>query len=95
MEITEAKEWIVKTCGEGWMPLVEEAYEKLPSTISISCVYQKWGVLKFDCEPWDEGFESFLEDIEERSMGICEKCGGAGAEKIIDGWVHTRCDLHD
>lgn len=94
MNKSEAKEWLAKTCGEGWLPLLEEVYERLPSNITIIQTFQKWGALKFECTPWDEEFEAYLDDIAERSLGICEKCGEVGSEKTIDGWIYTRCDQH-
>lgn len=51
--------------------------------------------LRFDCNPWDDAeCEACLEDVAERSVGVCDTCGEAGIEMMIDGWIVTRCDVH-
>lgn len=95
MNRVEAIAWIENVCGSGWVPLIDEVYENLPTTITIQSVYQKWGALQFDCVPWDNEFEIFLEYIENKSLGICEVCGEFGTESNIRGWAHTRCELHN
>jgi len=94
MNKTEAIEHIRKTCGDGWLPLVEEVYEHLPPGMSVTQAFQKWGGLHFEYRPLTEEFEAYLETVENRSLEMCEQCGAAGSERIIDDWVHTRCDLH-
>lgn len=90
----ESKKWIQKTCGTGWLKLVDEVYDKLPNNLQINQAYQKWGRLMFDLEQENENFEKFLETIEEKSSETCEKCGSIGQEVIITGWMHTRCTDH-
>ncbi len=92
MDIKEAKKWIEKTCGKGWFPLIEEVYARLPSGVTITTVYQKWGALRFDCDLWDDKFEEYLEEVEEKSMKTCEVCGKQGGEKIVNDWVETLCE---
>ncbi len=94
MDREEAKAWINKTCGEGWLPLVDTVFDKLPPNITVTSTYQKWGALRFDIDPWDESCESLLEGIEDRSLETCEVCGEKGNEKEIDNWIHTRCKDH-
>lgn len=90
----ESKEWIEKTCGKGWLILVDEVYDKLPEYLIITQTYQKWGVLKFDTNIDDQDFETFLQSIEDKSSMICEICGESGGEVTVDNWVHTRCEAH-
>lgn len=90
----ETKEWIEKTCGSGWLKLIDEVYDKLPHDLHINQAYQKWGILMFDLEGEDEEFTKFLEDIENKSSETCEICGIEGNEVTIKGWVHTRCENH-
>ncbi|MDQ1921216.1 hypothetical protein [Massilia pseudoviolaceinigra] len=91
----QAKEAIHKNCGAGWLPLADEVFDKLPSNIIITCAFQKFGALRFDWDPRDDGeFDAFLKDVAQRSLGMCETCGEAGIEMIIDSWVVTRCDPH-
>jgi hypothetical protein len=91
----QAREAIRDNCGEGWLPLVDEVFENLPPNILITYAFQKWGALKFDLESYDDtAFIEYLDDVAERSLGICETCGAAGIEMIINSWTVTRCDLH-
>ncbi|MEN9360343.1 MAG: hypothetical protein RL095_1878 [Verrucomicrobiota bacterium] len=90
----EALSWIEETCGQGWLGLVDEVYTALPDGVSISQVYQKWGVLRFDISPDDEAFTEYLEMIEERSSRICEKCGAAGELRTVGSWESSLCDEH-
>jgi hypothetical protein len=91
----QAREAIRDNCGEGWLPLVDEVFENLPPHISITCAFQKWGALRFDLDAYDDSaFTDYLDDVAERSLEICETCGAAGIEMIIDSWTVTRCDLH-
>ena len=85
---------IEATCGKGWLPLVEEVYQKLPSHLKITQAYQKWGELCFDLDQEDEAFGAILEEIQLRSSQMCEICGADGKERIVDNWVHTRCASH-
>lgn len=90
----KSKEWIKETCGDGWLELVDEVYNKLPNYLNVIQAYQKWGVLRFNIDKEDSNFEKFLESIESKSAELCEKCGFSAIETTIDGWVHTRCDKH-
>lgn len=90
----ESKKWIEKTCGTGWLKLVDEVYDELPNDLKIIQAYQKWGSLMFDLDRENEGFENFLETIEIKSLNTCERCGSVGREVTIDGWIHTRCEEH-
>ncbi|NHZ93279.1 hypothetical protein F2P45_30345 [Massilia sp. CCM 8733] len=94
MDRAEAKQWIEKTCGRGWLYLVDEIFDKVPPGIVIEEVFQKWGHLHVTYSPYDEAFESFLFDIEHLSAGLCEICGKPGEEKMHDGWSIARCPRH-
>lgn len=89
-----AKKWISETCGEGWLPLVDEAYDNLPKDIDITDVYQKWAGLHFDTSEGNEAFDMYLFDIQEKSESICEKCGSTASHYVISGWEYARCIKH-
>ena len=57
MNRTEAVNWIKEKCGEGWIPLVGMIYENIPENVQVTSVYQKWGALMFDANPWSEDLE--------------------------------------
>jgi hypothetical protein len=90
----ESKRWIEKSCGEGWLILVDEVYDRLPSHLIINQAYQKWGLLRFDLDKEDKEFETFLDSIEEQSGTVCELCGEEGTEVTVSNWIHTRCKAH-
>ena len=94
MNREESKSWIKKTCGDGWLPLIDAVYDKLPSGIQVTSVYQKWGSLNFDIKPWNENFGGYLEEIKEKSLELCEVCGAKAEEKTTNGWVNTLCEIH-
>ncbi|MFK3651032.1 hypothetical protein ACI2IY_21735 [Lysobacter enzymogenes] len=47
----EAKQWIEETCGKGWLPLVDKAFDSLPSEVTIVEAFQKYGHLEFRIDP--------------------------------------------
>ncbi len=75
MDRQEAKFRIKKTCGRGWLPLVDVIFDRLPGGIEIASIYQKWGALTVDIEPKDVDFQAFLQDTSTKSTKICEICG--------------------
>lgn len=90
----EAKSWIKETCGEGWLSLVDHIYDTLPDKVRVVAVFQKWGALKFTLQVADPAFEIRLQEVEARSLQMCEVCGQTGGEVIKDGWVQTLCEKH-
>ncbi len=88
----EARKYIKTTCGDGWLSFVDKVYQKLPTGTIITQVYQKYGALRFDIEPENIDFETFLDTIEQISEKTCEICGEIGDEKIVNGFVETLCD---
>ena len=90
----EAKEWISKTCGKGWLKLVDDVYDKLPEGVEIIQAYQKWAGLHFDTTEHDEQFELYLLEIQRISRETCEKCGIKGFHYVIENWEYTRCREH-
>ena len=90
----EAKDWISKTCGEGWLSLVDNVFDRVPNDIEITQVYQKWAGLHFDTSKENELFERYLMEIQEISEATCEKCGEKGDHYVIQNWEYTRCKKH-
>lgn len=94
MDRAAAKEWITKTCGEGWLNLVDIIYDNKPESIEITVVFQKWAGLKVDFIGADEIYEELLDTVYSISQKICEICGKSGRETVIDGWETTLCEQH-
>lgn len=90
----DAKKWIKKTCGEGWLNLVDIVYDNKPSHIDIYGAFQKWGALTIQYTGEDLTFEELVENVECISKKMCEKCGRSGEEAQIGGSTETLCELH-
>jgi hypothetical protein len=90
----QARRWIGEECGyPGWLGLVDRVFDALPPHVWVEQVFQKWGSLRFDLEHVveDEPFAEYVESIERLSTTICDTCGGAGVEHVVDGWERTIC----
>jgi len=94
MNRNESKAWIKEKCGDGWLSLIDSVYDHKPDNVMITDTYQKWGALTFDHKPWDEEFGNYLDEINEKSMGICEICGTKGEERTVKERVYTLCTNH-
>lgn len=94
MTKNESKQWIEKTCGTGWLPLIDLIFNNLPKGLCIESVYQKWGALTVDTSPYDEDFQTYLDKISEKSTYLCEKCGAKAKVREKDGWLRTLCQKH-
>lgn len=92
--------WI--RCQRGWYPLIIDVDAQLAAVCpeyELQQVKQKYGTLRYYCDPcqehWDdvyEAFEEITEAAEQRSRVICEFCGRPGAAAASNGWVRTLCD---
>lgn len=78
----------------GWRKLVTRFYDQLPDSVAVVSVYQKWGGLRFDIRPDDDATEQLIEEIEQESRSICERCGELAGEVRIDGRTRTLCAFH-
>lgn len=94
LRLEEAKEFIRKTNGEGWLLLVDIIYDNLPAGIVITEVFQKYGGLEVRYEGQDEEFEYLVSNIRFISQKMCEICGRSGEYSIVDGWETTLCQMH-
>lgn len=94
MDRTSAKNHIQETCGEGWLNLVDIAFDNQPEGIQITEVFQKWAGLKIEFEGENELFEELTDQIYYISQKMCEVCGKSAGYTIIDGWETTLCDVH-
>ncbi len=78
----------------GYAALVNEAYDKLPAGIEIRQVYSKYAVLQIRFFPNDDAFSVIIDEIEERSQGLCEICGKAGDWVNVNDWEYVLCVEH-
>jgi len=78
--------------GNGWSELLDRVYENKPTHAIITQVKEKFGGLRIYFAPHSNLFSYFLDQIENESYTICERCGEPGKLRDI-GWVKTLCDI--
>ncbi|RDY59843.1 hypothetical protein [Flagellimonas nanhaiensis] len=89
-----AKKEVEESCGKGWLTLVEILYDNIPTEVSITEIFQKYGKLEIRYEGESKHFEELARNLSYISEKICEICGKSGGYSIIDGWETTLCDFH-
>jgi len=94
LKLEDAKGYIRKHSGEGWLVLVDIIYDNLPSEIVIKEVFQKYGALEVRYDGKNDEFEDLISNLRLISEYMCEECGKSGKRSIIDGWDTTLCKLH-
>jgi len=87
------REQAKKRVGAGWSNLLDVIYDRLPSAAVVCQVKEKFGGLRFSLDAADDELFDFIEEMEVRSLGICEVCGAPG--KVREGgWLKTLCAEH-
>jgi hypothetical protein len=97
------KDEIYRSVGVGWKPLLDELVNKIDPSV-ITCVKEKFGALRIYTETTytktDFGSDSpaglemkMLNDLEDRSLTICEYCGKPGT-LTGEYWLKTTCAEH-
>lgn len=86
----------LKSVGAGWSSLIHEVFTKLEQVgnpVKIIQVKEKFGGLRVYTDYVNDELDTFILDVERRSLRICEECGVPG--KIRGGgWYKTFCDEH-
>jgi len=80
--------------GKGWHELLLEAYRNKPKRVVIVEVKEKWGGLRITPSMADMAYYDLLDEIENRSLTICEVCGKPGKPTEPRGWIKTLCPEH-
>lgn len=79
---------------EGWrgivVPLIEELAEYDGDIFQIK---EKFGGLRFYFSGGPDSFHQKVDNAEEKSYQICQKCGKPGRPRY-GGWIATLCDEH-
>ena len=96
MKITEWNQRHVEyfPVGEGWRDLVEKMVEKvakLSPDAYVSCCKEKFGGLRFYVDGCGEEAWKLVEEAEDESYKICEKCGTREDVTTEGGWLLTLC----
>lgn len=85
----------------GWIGLVERLsgkLEKLACTqdtetkVSVCQVKAKLGGLRYYADNTTPEMNVLIDEAENRSLKICERCGADGTRSSYAGWIRTLCD---
>jgi len=95
------------SCGDGWYSLIDDLCRKIMEIdpnghVVADQVKEKFGGLRFyfhlehaedsGCEDLFDKVEDLVRETEDKSLTICEYCGGPGKQRY-EGWmVYTLCD---
>lgn len=74
--------------GRGWLPLVHEALPVIKSS-KIMAIREDAGALRIELVYSTNEQLAALREIEEKSLQVCEICGGSG-ELRFDGFMDGR-----
>ena len=80
--------------GEGWRPLVEKLVDdiiKIDKNVEIAQCKEKFAGLRFYIYGGNKEINDIIEEAEQKSYKICEKCGKPGRLRK-NGWLKTLCD---
>ena len=96
-------------CGEGWYPIIEEAFDKMEKTIEkmpkkeqkilkksfeILQVKEKLGGLRIYVNMYTDEIIEIIREAERKAIKTCEICGESGEIREINHWYFTNCDEH-
>ena len=83
-------------CMEGWLNLIDELSKKiteLDPNVQAAQVKEKFGGLRFYIDGGSDEVHKLIEEAEEESYKICEKCGTKeNVSQTKTGWIKTLCD---
>jgi hypothetical protein len=78
--------------GKGWSDIINELYNKKPEDVKVIQVKEKYGTLRFYVLVAPEWYFNFIDEMENKSSKVCEKCGKPGMIRTDRGWILTLCD---
>lgn len=82
-------------CGHGWRGLYGPLIKKAEAEgVEILQIKEKFGGLRFYVSDASDELYAAIDDAENKSFTICERCGNPGKRMSVHGWIRTRCDEH-
>lgn len=101
-ELKEPIELFGYECGDGWLPLIEEAKSLVnkynsehpdATPLEFVQVKEKWGELRIYLNYYPNTIYDKLDEISNKSHHICEECGSTDNVSIQDthGWFMALC----
>jgi len=93
-------------CGDGWFPLLLDLIGKLEAICSqqeargkenqmvARQIKEKLGGLRFYVSNAPQEAADLVQEAEQRSTTTCDRCGGPGRIRSLEGWLTCLCDAH-
>lgn len=90
-------------CGEGWYPIIEEALNRIESSIigtptedifEVLQIKEKLGGLRIYVNIYTYEINKIIEEAKDKAAQTCEVCGKPGKLREINHWYFTNCDEH-
>jgi hypothetical protein len=78
----------------GWSKILSKldiALKACSDEPRITTLKEKFGSLRVYLEPADTGLLDIVDELENESMEVCERCGAAGRAVNRRGWWTTLC----
>lgn len=86
-------------CEDGWADILDIACEKIQELTKddpefrFSCIKEKYARLRVGAFYETDEVSKILEDLEDESATVCERCGSKEEVKLLDyhHYLYTRC----
>lgn len=89
---SEMQKWELE-CGRGWEGLIRQICDQLKGKdVAFAQVKEIFGKLRIYVENRDQEIRRYLEEMEEKSRKVCEKCGSTGNLAVSNGWLFATCE---
>ena len=79
--------------GKGWSKIIDQLYDRLPDTIYVYQVKEKFGGLRFYTDGLTEDEYKIVDEACELSEKTCEKCGNEGSIDYDEHWLTCLCNV--
>lgn len=88
-------------CGDGWLPIIEELFDKIQVLVDNDPAYfefmvlqvkEKFGGLRVYTTGYDEKIDKLIDEAECKCLLTCENCGQPGHMTYRGTWMQTLCD---
>lgn len=78
--------------GKGWSKLIDQLYDRLPNTVYVYQVKEKFGGLRFYTNSLTEEEYKIVDEVCKLSEKTCESCGKEGYIDENESWLTCLCD---
>jgi hypothetical protein len=87
---------IPSVCGPGWLPILDELFDKLIKLgwdRDVHQIKEKFGKLRIYIGPGTDEMRRLVHEAEDKSNHVCEECGKPGTNGASKtGWFRTLCE---